>query len=345
MGGVAGIEVKAAIKKAATWGTAVACGANNGILILPDSIRKDRPNNIDDSLGLYFPQDSDPGEIAVAGDLPAYLRYDGHDLLIALGAGSTGGAPVQQGATTAYQQTFPLADNNDGKFATLVLNKKINIEECTSSKIIGFTIKGEVGKPVQIIYHTIIDNKITDSVVNTLVTFANVTYFETKNRVMFNHGIFRMNAQDGGALGAGDKIWPNSFELKFMRKMSGVYGAGGTFNTIDEPMNDGLPEVSLKLQFPRYTSAAYFTDWEAGNAKKLDITFTGAMIANPYYRTVKIELPNLKFANVDAPTETGTIKHPVEFNCLGCAAAPTGMTTTKPFLITAINRQSADVLA
>lgn len=124
-----GVEIKAAFKKASVWGEAVACGANDGILILPPSLKKDRPSQVDDSLGLYFSKDSDPGEIKVEGDIPAYLRYDSLDLLIALAMGATGGAPVQQGLTSAYKQTFTLSDNLDGLFGTFALNNNVNIDD------------------------------------------------------------------------------------------------------------------------------------------------------------------------------------------------------------------------
>ncbi|GAB4486017.1 MAG: hypothetical protein OHK006_13200 [Thermodesulfovibrionales bacterium] len=345
MASATGSEIKAAVKKASAWGTAVAVGANNGLLIRPSNIKKDRPSEIDDSLGLYFPKDSDIGEIKAEGSVEAWLRYDSLDLMIALAMGATGGAPTQQGATPAYAQKFTLANTLDGLFATFCINNQINIDECPSLKVTGFTIKGEVGKALSITFDVVAIDKITGSVTNTLVTFANVTYFETANRVLYSQGVIRMNAQSGGALGSGDTIYPRSFELSFKRKMSGVYGAG-SFDKIDEPTNDGLPEVKLKLEFPRYTSAGYFTDWDANAAKKLDMTFTGGLIASTYYRTFKISLPNLKFAGVDLPIEQGILKHPVEFNCLACDAAPTGMSgITLPFQIDVINRQSTNVLA
>jgi hypothetical protein len=346
MSGVSGLEVKAAVKKAATWGTPVACGANDGILILEPSIDKERGDNVDDSLGLYFPQDSDPGEITVDGDLPMYLRYDSIDLLIAMAMGATGGAPVQQGSTTAYKQVISLASALDGLFCTLALNKKINVEELPSIKVMGFTIEGEVGKPLKITFAVKASNRNINTTggTNNLTSFNNVTYFETGNRVLFNQGVFRMNDQSAAALGSGDVIYPNSFKFTFMRKMEGVYGAGGTFDVIDEPTNDDVPEIKLELGFPRYTSEAYFTDWDNETPKKMDITFTGAQIQNPYNREFNIAFPNLKFSKVEAPIEKGIIKHPVELNVLGAASAPAGMTVTNPFEITFINRQSSDVL-
>jgi Phage tail tube protein len=346
MGKAIGVEIKAAVKKASAWGTAVECGAGDGILILPHSIKKDRPNMTDDSLGLYFPQAADSGEIKVEGSLPMYLRYDSIDLLIAMAMGATGGAPAQQGATTAYAQTFTLADSLDDLFVTFCVNNNINIDEFTTMKVTGMTIKGEVGKALQVSFDVIAIDKETGSAVNTSVTFANVTIGESGNRVLFGDGVFRLNAQDGAALGAGDKVYPSDFELALKRNMAGVYGVSSGSDYIDEPTNNGQPAVTLKLDFPRYTAATYFTDWDAGTNKKMDMTFTGGLIEGAYYRTFTITLPNLKIANVDAPVNQGIIKHPLEFVCLGCSAAPTGMTgITLPFQVDVINQETADVLA
>ena len=75
------------------------------------------------------------------------------------------------------------------------------------------------------------------------------------------------------------------------------------------------------------------------------MTFTGASIAAPYNRSLAISLPNLKIADADAPITQGIITKTVNFTCLGCSAAPTGMTTTLPFEVDVINRQSVNVLA
>jgi hypothetical protein len=347
MGSPAGVDVKCAWKKATTWGTAVACGANDGVLILPDNFDRDAPAQLDDSLGLFWPQDSDPGAISAKGDLPMYLRYDGCDLGIAMAMGATGGAPVQQAATTAYQQTFTLASVLDGLFLTGALNKKVNIEELPSMKLLGFTISGQVGEPITITFQTLPSNLITNSVVNTTTTFNNVTYREIKNRVLFRQGLFRMNDQSGIALASpAADIYPKSFELSFKRKLAGVYGAGGSFDIIDEPTNDGTPEVSLKLDFPRHVSAAYQDAWITGTAKKLDMVFTGALIQSTYYRKWTFEFPNLKIKKASAPTKAGMLDETVEFDCLGCSAAPTGMTgLTLPFRATVINTLVTNVLA
>lgn len=414
-----GIELKIAARKASAWGTAVACGAMDGILMLPGSFKKTIANKIDDSLGKFWPTDSDTGEITAEGDRPFYMRYDTLDALIAhfmgtagaptytsgvatngTGAGSTttllktgagwtvnehagkfwkctadSGQPTNVGAvrrivsntadtltfiaipaaTSATTQgsmsagiadhTYDLADSIDGLFVTLAVNNVISIQEAVTAKIAGVSIKGSIGNALTITFKIIAYNVITGSVTNTLVTFANVTYRDTENRVLHNQGVFRMNGRDGDALDSGDIIYPSEFELSADRKMSGVYGAGGSFNNIDEPTNDGIPEVKLKLTFPRFNSLTHFTDWEANTPMKMDVTFTGALISGSSYRTMVLLMPHLKYANVEAPEERGIIKHPLEFNALAVNAAPTGMTgITKPFRLTLKNTFGGDPL-
>jgi hypothetical protein len=341
-----GVEVNAAVKKAAAWGTAVALGANNGILILPHSLRKQRGSDVDDSLGIYWPNESDPTEIAVAGDLPMYLRYDSIDLLIALAMGATGGAPTQPDNVNdpnTYQQFFTLADDLDGLFATFCVDNNVNIDEFRTVKLAGFTLRGEVGRPLQVTFHCVGDDREDSSAVNP--DFAAVTYFETKNRVKYSQGVFRMNNAGGAALAGGDEVYPSAFTLTYRRQVEGAYGIQGTFDIIDEPTNSGVPEVTLDLEFPRYTTKAHFTDWAANQAKKMDMVFSGAVIDVNYAREFKLEFPNLMYNEVDLPMDHGILRHPVRFNVLGTDAAPAGMNTTKPFRIDVTNRKNVDVLS
>lgn len=355
MGGVAGNELVYAAKKAATWGTAVACGAGDGILSRPSGIKQSNDITIDDSVGLYFPVDGTPGALKVDGQLPAYLRYDGLDLLLALAMGSAG-VPTQQAATTAYAYAYSLANNTDGLFATFVKNMKNYCAEIVNLKILGFSIKGEVGKPVEISFETVGNriNKNTGAGVNTTTTMNNITIptIGQGNRLMFGQAVFRINDQGSAALASpADVVSPSSFELTFKRKLSGVYGAfttgiaGNNQDIIDEPTNDGLPEISLKFGFPRHTAVTRLTDLGNDTRKKCDIVFTGGLIASTYYRGFTLQFPHLQYKSVDITDEAGIIKEPVEFAVYGAATAPTGMTgITAPFKISGINQRSTNPL-
>lgn len=338
-----GLEVKAAIKKSSTWGIAAACGANDGVLLAADTLKKSVKDHIDDSLGLAFAESRDPGEIKCEGALKAFMRYDGLDVPIALAMGDAG-APVQQGATQAYANTIRLKADIDGLFATIAVNKAINVFEYPSAKITGFTIKAETGGPVEIEFDAVCDNEAVDSTVNTLAGFNGVTWPEKSNRVLMSHASFRMNDFSGAALSDGDRIYPSSFELSFKRKLKADYVIGGQ-NKIIEPANDGLPEIRLKLRFPRYTSITYLSALGSDGRKKMDMTFTGALIESPYYRQFKLSMPHLALINAEAATSKGRIVHPLEFSCLAAQTAPSGMAgILMPFQVDVVNKRSANPL-
>lgn len=352
MSGVAGVEIRAAIKKASSWNTAVACGANDGILILPSSIKKGAPIDVDDSLGTYHSKDGLLGPIKVEGDLPMYLRYDGLDCLIAMFMGIAG-APTQQGGTSAYAFVYKWKNDLDGLFISLAKHMKNYLEEHLSMKIMGITIKGDIGKGVQIILKVISVNKKYDSVINTLTTFNNVTYFEQQNRVKMSEGVFRLNDQSGATLADENKVSPSGFELSATRKLKGEYTGEYRFTSganvqdlIDEPTNDGQPEIRLKLNFPRHANTTYLSALGADTRKKIDITFTGSLIEAGFYRQFKVQLPHLQLINDDPADEHGIIKEPLEFVVHGAVSAPAGMAgITDPFWISGINRRSTDPLA
>lgn len=344
-----GREIIAALKKAATWGTEVACGAGDGLLLLSESLGRDQEVLKDESMGLDFVEAMDVGGITVEGQLEAYLRYDGLDVPVALAMG-TAGAPTQQGVTAAYANTYRLAASLQGLFATLAMQKlpgtSGSVHVVPSLKMAGFTIKGEAGKAVTIAFDTLGDNLIRNSSTNTPTTMANVTYPEKKHRVLMKQGVFRVNDQSGAALGAGDEIYPSTFELTFKRQMSGVLVAGQGDDVIDEPDEDGFPEITLKIEFPRYLDDAQFNAWTGGTAKKMDITFTGALIEDTYYRTFQLSFPHLRVAKVEEPTNgPGKIPQSVTYEVLAADAAPTGMSYTDPFWIDVINTRTTDPLA
>ncbi len=187
---------------------------------------------------------------------------------------------------------------------------------------------------------------------NTPATFASVTWADQLNRIRYSEGVFRMNNQSAGALNDADKIYPSSFELVARRRLAGEYdGRHKTYqpnvqDLIDEPSNDGIAEITMKLTFPRHTSMNYLADLISNTRKKMDITFTGAVIEGVYRNQFKLQFPNLQLKNVDVVDAQGNIKEPLEFVVHGAISAPSGMTgLTDPFWISGINTRSTNPLA
>ena len=350
--GVASVEIRAAMRKSAAWGTAAPCGAGDGIFILPSVIRRKALGEADDCAGSYYAADGDLGAIKVGGDISMYLRYDGCDLPLASALGMAD-VPIRQGGTSAaYAYTYRPAADIDGQFVTFVEHMKNYIMEIPSLKITGFTLKGATGKALTLTLRVMGINRIHDSIINTTTSFDNVTYVETANRVSYSQGIFRINAASGAPLAVGDRIFPSSFEFSFHRRLKGEYTGGYLFTSgghtqdlIDEPTNDGPPAISLKLGFPRHTSATYLTILGGDVRQKMDITFTGAPIGEGYNRTLALRFPHLQLINDDPADEEGVIKEPLKFRVLAPETSPPGMKgITDPFQISGINQNTADPL-
>lgn len=343
-----GREILIGLKKAATWRTAVAAGANDGLLILSEGFKQTIEHIDDDSAGLPFLQRTDQGKIGAGGPAEAYMRYEGLDVLIALIMG-TAGVPSAQGITAAYTNSYVMADNLDGLFATLAMLKKSDkVFEYPSVKLHQFGLSGEMNAPVKITSEGIANLLELASATNTAATMADVTYPDKGNRIIFNKDAhFWLNDESAGALAIGDVIYPASFDLGFNRPMEADLVAGN--EDVDEPIGEGFPELTLTLNFPRYNDAnhTFFTDWEALTRKKLEIYFKGALIEDTYYYEFKLSFPNLKVIDPDAAISgPGKIPVSLSFKVLGTDSAPTGMSgITKPFQVDVQNKRTTDPLA
>jgi len=345
---ITGREILVGLKKAATWGTAIACGANDGILITAESLSQTIEELLDDSAGLAFIQRTDQGKIDVAGNIEAYLRYEGLDVTLALIMG-TAGAPSVQGETAAYTNSYVMADALTGLFATIAIKKKSDkVWEFPSVKLNGFTIAFAMNGPSKLTLNAIPDQLKLDSVTNTTATLADLTYPDKGNRIIMNaNSTFKINDEDGAALADGDKVYPTGGELSFTRPVAGDHKAGSDY--IDEPAADGHPEAMLTLNFPRYNDAnhAFFENWIADTRKKGELYFKGALIEDTYYYEFRVSMPNMKVVNPEAAI-SGPAKIPstLKFRLLGTDSAPTGMDgITKPFQIDVQNKRTTDPLA
>jgi len=353
-GPMTGAQQALAMKKAATWGTAVACGAGDGILFLSGQAKRDAQVVVDESRGRAFALDATPGPIACAPSYKFNLRYAGMELLAAMLMG-TAGVPTQQGGSAAYLHALRWNTDPYGLMLTIAKNMIAYIEEVPTAKVVGITITGEVGpNPLTMDVEVIGINKEVASAVNTLATFANVTIptDADRNPVMFSQTVFRLNAQGGAALGAGDLIYPSKFTLAIKRKMkgenTGAYRTTGANpqDLVDEPSNDGFPDIKLTLEFPKHTATTYLAALAADSRYKMDIAATGALIAATYYYKHLWQFPHLQMINANPTDDNGRIKEPLEFNVLGALAAPTGMTgITTPVAWDIMSKKSTDPLA
>jgi hypothetical protein len=348
-----GLDVKIGHAKGTTWNLAVSVNAANRGLVTTDFTAPSGigPLIYDNSLtGSGFQANAIRGLVKPNFPLNGNLRYTGLEHMIAMAMG-TAGAPVQQGATTAYLHTFQLATNLDGLFDTIAADKVVSIWELPSVKYTGFTLTltadGLATFSVPIVASSV---KVTSGQVNT--TLAAVTYRSKIHNVFGTHVKVRGNAASAAALSDSDKIYPSQLTLTYTRNMDGdfVFDQSGIAS---EPSYTDVPTMTLDLTFPIYGTSAqqqgnsFFTNAAAETAMKLDITMTSPQLAGvgfPY--SITIEIPNAVIADPQAPVNgPGKIPTTTQLAMIEASAAPLGMTgLTKPFRWLQISGMSTDAL-
>ena len=324
----------AAAKKGTTWGTAVAVGALNGILMSGDSgltlkqpYQEYQPNNQvmgqDGILGLVDAIEITP---------PTNLQYEmgAFGTLLAMLFG-TAGAPSKVGPTLAYKHTFQWADSSD-YFATYVEGRPGKAWECASA--VPYKLQVKVSGSYIEARLTLRGNNVVDtSATNTDTQLAAITYASKGNFVNFIHGQFLLNAQSGAGLASPtDAIDISDFELNLERSVDAIHILGG--NNIAQPKEGAFPKASLKITLPRATSAnmAYLADFLALTSKKASLTFVGANIETSYYYTVAFLMPRLVFAGPPEAKLEDIIKNGLTFNLQEASANPTGMSHVRPYM-------------
>lgn len=248
-----------------------------------------------------------------------------------------------------YSNSYTMANDIVGYFATLAFKKKSDvIVEYPSVKLNGFTLEGQMNQPLSLTFKGLADEEERSSSVNTTTTMGSVTYRNKEFRLLMDaNSYFRVNDQSGDALDSDDNINPSGFSLTLERPMFADLVAGSA--NILEPAEDGFPNATLKLDFPRYddTNDTFFDNLQADTEKKIELYFQGAVIDGSDYYSLKISCPKAK-VNEAKSNISGAGRMPVSivFDLYYETTAPSGMTgINEPFQIDVQNTLSTSPLA
>lgn len=351
---ISGRETVIGAKKATTWGTPVAAAANDGMLILSNSLAREFAVLEDRSLGNAWELDPQRGALTAGGDLVSSLRYDNAEwVLIALLMG-TAGAPTQQGSTTAYLHTLQLADGIAGKFATLAQKMKSDeVWEFPSIKPVSLRLQGGKRQAVESRLSLVAShlNRNAGSGINNTTSIASVTAKEILRRIVMDKSAFiRINDQAAVALAVGDNHPIGTFELTFTRPQEGDNVLDGN-DFITEPSSTDFGVVELTVTFPVYEDKAdvLLDSYEADTLKKIELFVESSVEAGVGFKySMKIQIPQAVV--VGRPgieiTGGGKIAATLRFKCTKAGTAPAGMTgVTNPFAILLVNKRTTDLLA
>jgi len=340
----------AGFKKHTTWGTAVALGATDEVLLREASgigppeipiiplLESDHVFVKQSILGNVPPKDI---------TIPAYMRYEmgalGRAIAMLFG---TAGVPTD--LTGAYKHTLQWADASllfgcyaeefPGKIyeATSAMPFKLELGFADSLFTAALTLKA----------NTVIET----SAVNTLTQMDALTLPASFRETVptFQQAVVKMNAESGAAVTAETALVVSDLSIVYERALEGTPPHVAGSATVVQPVcggHEGGEKITVKLGFPRMnaTNAAYFATFIAGTPQKMLIQLTGALITGALYYDFKFYFPRLIMKN-PSYTKDEIIKAGLELITEESAAAPTGMTYLRPYA-EVVNLQTTDYLA
>lgn len=327
------------LKKATVWGTAVACGALDGLEVHSANVVANRGIIARKGItGRVTQLTPDMGNVDVNGPITLPLRYEGAGRLIA-GLFGTAGVPTTVD-TTARTHVFKIADSTDGIFWTLAYEvlKDTLVYEFNTLKITGITLRWSTPGHVEIEVRTIGHNFSDASATNTTTTIDTITtptYNEIAQARQAAGGVL-MNAQSGGALGAGDAVYVTGGEITFERPLNAVFTSEfGDKSSEPEPPSGDDPffKVTGSLTFANLQNgtggnSAFVAEQIARTRKKMTILFTGDNLAGSATKKYehKLFFPDVVFGEGKPTLAAGTLGWQAPFESHHVTAAPTGFT-------------------
>ncbi len=325
-----------------TWGTAVDAGAGDEVKVESMSPLIDPRDVIPDpSAGDTWHARIENGRKNVAPELVIPLRWSGrlYSFIAQLM-----GLDTKTGSSDPYTHTISLVDAIDGSdnFGSLAgqLGPAAGelLFQWPTVKPVGFTIEGPDGSGyMKLTVRTIADSLLlgTDSGMNA-TDFDSVTHLTLDSVVPpiipFGNLRFRINAQGGAALAAGDNTRIKRFSLTFNRGFDREWvtrGAAANEWETHEPIENGVPEQTLQIELGDLGALTWLEAFQDETEYKAEAYF-----AYDADHDLKIEFPRLRLSVPDVGISgVNRIPQTLTFMPMLAAAAPTGMTCTNWDLI------------
>lgn len=351
MAGVTGRDMRGyAFAKHGTNSWNVAESVTKGTYFFSDGGIKYSPQFPEDrSFGQAFLGPAETGDLNPSDlTLTGHARYEDHNYILrALAMGSPSAVTLSTsaaGQTPSFVHVIDLAPSIDGLGATFALERKLFVDEITSAKIYGFSERPGEGGIIEESFRILGVAPTNLSTTNTNSTVAGASFPALRGRVFRKQGVFRINAQSGGSLGAGDTISIlGSMEFTFERPQDRSYVYGS--DNIMEAADNDFPVLSARLIFNRANTLSinsFRTALQVGTAYKADLTYSGAFINSTDRYQRLYQFPYLEIQDETAATQgAAQIKPDCMFMLKLPASAPTGMAgVTMPFRLTQLMASS-----
>jgi hypothetical protein len=338
MGAITGKSLIVAVEETTSvWGSIVVPGATDAVLVSQIGPLIDKSDMIPDpTAGHAWHQYIEKCRKNVKPELIMPLRWDGRFWsLIAM----IMGLDTKTGSADPYTHSLSLLEAIDGSDLFASMAAQLGpasgelLFEWPALKPYGFTIEGPDGSGyMQLTIRNVGDcvNIGADCTVTTS-NIDNVTHISLDSVlppiVPFGNMRFRINGFSGGALGSGDVVKIKNMNFTFNRGIDSEWntrGAAAQEWESDEPIEDGIPEGTLRIELGDLNALTYLEAFQDETEQKADLFFT-----YDADHDILIEIPRMKLIDPDgAINGPARIPQTLNFQLMEALAAPTGMTAT-----------------
>jgi hypothetical protein len=247
---------------------------------------------------------------------------------------------------TSWLHIIDLSPNTDGVAWTGAFAKKLYVDELTSFKMHGFGLSAD-GSVMKLSLKAIGTKPTNQSSVNINSTVFGANFPALANRIFTKHGTFRANLQSGNTLGASDAIKVEICAFDFARPQDAPNIYGQDF--IDEPADQGFPQASINLTFPRadtVSANSFYACQRDGTVLKGELRFIGPLINSVDNYSFIFQFPHLEVQATTQPAQgANQIKPTAMFKAKKAATSPSGMPFVNPFRLRITTTQSMAGLA
>lgn len=318
---------KLAAVKGATWGTLATLGSNNRIPFksatidqVVDSIPSDVVTGYAERQIPFVGNKRIEGNVVLVGD------YRQGNLLDAAHVGEDGSPSTVD--TSAYLHTMLWQPSLAGVYLSLGVDRGgAVVREFHSVKPTRRLVSSRAGGALEKTFD-FIGRGLTKGGSSSSWSYRYSPVNGGAKPILHSHGVWRVNAQSGGSLGSGDKVYPVTFELESSRALVQEYADA---SQSEEPVAGDFADVQVRMTFFGLTAAlaTLFRDsYESKTPLKMDTVFTdtsGLLGASSAYRSLSYYFP--KLVVTECPEEipgAGVVPFRVTMSAHPAATAPTG---------------------
>jgi len=316
--------LKASLIKGATWGTAPAVGAGDGLRYVTMGGVVQEPNIVPDvSAGQQLESIAHIGIDKTPQVTMSYPVMENDEVLM-LPLAAIFGDDAVTGGSDPYTHTMDWQVESN-LFLSLGKQEGDEVRSVPSLAITQVEMSFDGNG---ILTHSItgIGNRVTTALSTAL---DDVTFPTASGVYKQSSSVFRINAQSGGALGAGDVLVVSDLKVTPARAMDTVIVTGS--DAIIQPKEGAYPTFMISFTIPRKNamSKTLHAAMLAGTRMKADLTITGSSAS----RTQVLSLPQIQVESCVNP-DADVVANQVVLRAQMAAAAPTGMTgITVPRLV------------